>query len=332
MEKKATIIPVASGKGGVGKSIFAANLSIALANLGYPTIAIDLDLGGANLNTYLGLPNNYPSIGDYLKSGKVRFSDLLVRTRTPNLAFLPGDSKTPFLANLSYDQRHMLLQNIKNLKATYIVLDIGAGCEFSTLNFFGLAYKGIIVSTSETPSVMNMILFLKNFIFRVISSSIHSNPEVFKLLNSIFKHPKNDTPITVMYLLNSIARIDKRLAAYVQKICSMYRPRIIFNMADSPEELNISEKVLKTIKLGLAMDAEVFGCIFFDNSVRMASKQKKVLVSEYPKSIAAQNIRYIAECINKYWNIPPGKRGMDVMEHAKQMYDVWKDGKYKLVA
>ena len=41
-----TIIPIASGKGGVGKSIFSANLAIALARLGHPTVAVDLDLGG----------------------------------------------------------------------------------------------------------------------------------------------------------------------------------------------------------------------------------------------------------------------------------------------
>jgi flagellar biosynthesis protein FlhG len=75
-----TIIPVASGKGGVGKSLIAANLSMALARLGHETVAVDLDLGGSNLHSYFGLPNKFPGIGDYLKGGRSDLENLLIKT------------------------------------------------------------------------------------------------------------------------------------------------------------------------------------------------------------------------------------------------------------
>ena len=40
------IIPIASGKGGVGKSLVSANLAIALAQSGKRVVLVDLDLGG----------------------------------------------------------------------------------------------------------------------------------------------------------------------------------------------------------------------------------------------------------------------------------------------
>ena len=40
-----TIIPIASGKGGVGKSFIAANLAIAQAKLGKKVIVADLNFG-----------------------------------------------------------------------------------------------------------------------------------------------------------------------------------------------------------------------------------------------------------------------------------------------
>jgi len=43
MPAEATIIPISSGKGGVGKSLVTANLAVALAEKGYDTVAIDLD-------------------------------------------------------------------------------------------------------------------------------------------------------------------------------------------------------------------------------------------------------------------------------------------------
>jgi len=39
------VIPIASGKGGVGKSLVAANLSIAFAQAGKRVILADLDFG-----------------------------------------------------------------------------------------------------------------------------------------------------------------------------------------------------------------------------------------------------------------------------------------------
>ena len=49
------IIAVGGGKGGVGKSVLAANLGIYLAQLGKHVVLLDADLGGANLHTFLGV-------------------------------------------------------------------------------------------------------------------------------------------------------------------------------------------------------------------------------------------------------------------------------------
>ena len=47
------IIPVASGKGGVGKSLLSANLAIALGQAGKRVLLVDLDLGASNLHLVL---------------------------------------------------------------------------------------------------------------------------------------------------------------------------------------------------------------------------------------------------------------------------------------
>ena len=62
---------IAGGKGGVGKSLVTANVSICLALMGYKVSSVDLDLGGANLHTCLGVPIPEKTLSDYL-SKKVR--------------------------------------------------------------------------------------------------------------------------------------------------------------------------------------------------------------------------------------------------------------------
>jgi len=63
MAEPTTIIPVAGGKGGVGKSFVTGNLAVALARRGHRTIAVDPDLGNSNLHSLLVLENRYPGWG-----------------------------------------------------------------------------------------------------------------------------------------------------------------------------------------------------------------------------------------------------------------------------
>ncbi len=68
------------------------------------------------------------------------------------------------MADISYAQRQILLGELKQIPARYVLLDLGSGSTFNILNFYGIVHKGIIVTTSEVPSIMNFLAFLRNFI------------------------------------------------------------------------------------------------------------------------------------------------------------------------
>lgn len=98
----AKIIPVASGKGGVGKSFFVANLAVILSEMNQKVIAADLDLGGSNLHTMLGIKNDMIGLGQFINDKNVTFNDIIHETDYPNLSFIPGDSLYVGTANLPY--------------------------------------------------------------------------------------------------------------------------------------------------------------------------------------------------------------------------------------
>ncbi len=320
MSIQTKIIPVASGKGGVGKSIFAASLSIALARRGYSTVAVDLDLGGSNLYTCLGLPNTRPGIGDYLKAGNLKFKDLLTDTGIPNLQFIAGDGRTPFMANISYDQRLLLIRELKKISAHYLILDLGAGSIFNTLSFFGLSYKSMIITNFETPSVMNFIMFLRNFMFRLISSVVRHNRKVLNMLIEAFQQPMTSAPITVNAIIGKIAAVDLTLAEEVKKTCEKYTPRIIFNMGDHPDDLKILKKLDASLKQGLSVQTEYFGFIFYDDTVRLSAKKREVLMSCYPQSVAAQNIERIASRVINNWDRTIENSADRLVAEVKELY------------
>lgn len=324
MAIKTTIIPIASGKGGVGKSFLTANLSIAIAKLGYSTAVVDLDLGGSNLYTYLGIPNKYPGIGDYLKGKKVRFSDLLVRTETSNLKYIPGDGRTPFMADISYAQRQILLGELKRIPARYVLLDLGSGSTFNTLNFYGIAHKGIIVTTSEVPSIMNFLAFLRNFMFYIILKAVSHNKEVLKILITAFRQPIKSKPLSVKSLLNKISDIDSNLAIKAHDLCRNYRPRIIVNMGDSFDELKVLRRIEDILKRRLSIEADYFGFIYYDDVVRRSVQNSKILFSRYPECIASKSIKHVARRITKIWDQPVENSLVRLFEDTKRKHVLWK--------
>ena len=85
------ILPIASGKGGVGKSLLSANLAIALGQAGKKVVLADLDLGASNLHLAIGQTIKNNSIGTYL-TDKTQFKDIIEPTEYENVSFIAGDS------------------------------------------------------------------------------------------------------------------------------------------------------------------------------------------------------------------------------------------------
>lgn len=320
MEASATIIPIAAGKGGVGKSFLTSNLAIALAQQGHRTIAVDMDLGGSNLHSFLGMPNRHPGIGDYLQAKSGALDSLLVPTEIDNLTFLPGDGKTPFMANIPFAQKMKLIAHIKKLPAAYILLDLGAGSTFNTLDFFSISKKGIVVTTPEPPAIMNMLVFLKNFLLRSISRSLSRNHALRNFLRELNKRPMEGQMSSIRSLRDEIAAEDPEAAKTITEVYENCSPRIIFNLGEHPDELKVTDQISKRLETVLSLAAEYFGFIFHDPSVRLSVREQKALLTNWPECEAAENIYRIARRVDKYWKVPVQNSAALLEETVREFY------------
>ena len=78
------VVAVASGKGGAGKSLLAANVGIFLATLGKRVVIVDAALGTPNLHVFAGVPRRFPGIRWVLERALRRVDLLSVITgRSP---------------------------------------------------------------------------------------------------------------------------------------------------------------------------------------------------------------------------------------------------------
>jgi len=302
MDNTPTVIPIASGKGGVGKSFLAANIGIALAQSGYRTVVIDLDLGGSILHLFLGLQNRYPGIGDFLKTDDTDLERLLVPTEISNLMFLPGDGKMPFMANITHVQKEKLISRVQMLPADYILLDLSTGTTYNTLDFFNSAHPGMIVTTPEPASVMRLLSFLKAAVLRKIDRMAARNIPVRTLLNDWYYKPIDRQFPAIDTLLDSIARIDPEAEKAIREFLGRFRPRVVFNNAEHPEEMSLATQISKNLFEKLSIEVDYFGFVYHDPNAKHAVKNRTPYLLFAEDRPEAESIVRIAERISGYYD------------------------------
>ena len=147
-----TVIGIASGKGGVGKSTVAVNLGLAFATLGKRTLLLDADLGLANAQILMGLDAPY-DIGDVV-SGRKNIRDVVVKG-SENFELIPGASGNAALANISPIAASNLIDSVKSELNTVevLIIDCAAGLAESNLAFLDCCSMKIIVVQDEPASI-----------------------------------------------------------------------------------------------------------------------------------------------------------------------------------
>jgi flagellar biosynthesis protein FlhG len=291
---KRKIIPIASGKGGVGKTVLAANLALALAKSGKSTVVVDLDLGGSNLHTCLGMKNTHPGIGNFLSDGAMRFSDIVQKTPYDNLRFVAGDVLVSCVADVQFSQRRRLITNILELDADYVLIDLGSGTGSGVLDYFLISNSGFIVTTTQIVSILNAYGFLKNLVFRFLSRALASHKVASSYLKKIVKERRPDSAPSCQEIIEEIQGRDRETGEKIRMYLSVLKPKLIVNMVRSPEELGIVEKLRDTVQKNLMIEIECMGIVFYDPQVEKSFAEYTPLLASGGDALAAKEIERIA--------------------------------------
>jgi len=158
--KGCTTYAVASGKGGVGKTVLAVNLALALSAQGKKVILVDADLGTADVAVFLRLDSKY-NLADVV-CGERDIAETL--TQGPQgIEVVPGGSGTVELASLSEWQFGKLLTSLAYLErlAEVMIIDTGAGVSQNVTNFLLTADNIIVVTTPEPPALLDAYALVK---------------------------------------------------------------------------------------------------------------------------------------------------------------------------
>jgi len=293
------IIPVASGKGGVGKSLVSANLGVAFSQAGQRVILADLDLGASNLHLVLGHQSPKTGIGVFLNDIRSEFRDVIVDTDVRGLRFIPGDTEIPGTANLKPFQLKALVSRLLSLKddADILILDLGAGTHQSILDFFLLSGQGIVVSAPIVTAILNAYVFLKNTVFRLMFTAFGKGSPAAVYLEKARKDGSGHQKLYIPKMLPEIKRIDPDSYNKFMKRIDHFHPRLIMNMIDDPKDADVAMKIRRSCEEYLDLKIEHLGIIYRDSFQDTALSSRLPIVLYKPQSVLSQAIYRIADKI-----------------------------------
>ncbi|CAK7049696.1 MAG: Flagellum site-determining protein YlxH [Desulfovibrio sp.] len=154
-------IAVVSGKGGVGKTNIALNLSYALYRAKQKVLLMDCDLGLANLDVLLGIAPK-TSI-EQVMLGEAEFKDATVSIEPGGFSLLPASSGVDVLGEEASPMQTDFLRQLNNYAAgyEYLILDVGAGITDSVQSFAARAAVRLVIVTPEPTSLTDAYALIK---------------------------------------------------------------------------------------------------------------------------------------------------------------------------
>lgn len=284
---KVKVWAVGGGKGGVGKSLFTANISICLSLMGHRVIGIDLDLGGANLHTCLGCPIPDRTLSDYLNKKLPNLNELVTQTSIDNLGLISGAQDHVGITNLKQVEKSRLLSKLHELDADYVILDLGAGTSINTLDFFISANQGILVTLPEPTSIENTYRFIKSVYHRKLKMTedfLEIGPLIDQVVNA--KLADRSTPSQLVEKIVTFnPDMGSKLKAEIGKFC----PKLVLNQVRTQTDIDIGPSMRIICRKYFGIDLGFLGHLEYDATVWQSVKKRRPLLMEFPNSALVSN-------------------------------------------
>ncbi|MCK4837027.1 MAG: AAA family ATPase, partial [Candidatus Aminicenantes bacterium] len=293
------IIPVASGKGGVGKTTLALNLALALSRR-YKTVLIDLDAGTSSLRNFLEMKINQ-DIYHFLKKD-VPIEKCLVpldRSLDPEQQFAGFRmiaSPKNFISeivNLDGPLKMKLARGINQLQADYVIMDIKAGLDSHVLEFLPINNTGILIFTPQMKAAISTAVELVRAILlrvcRICLSQKASRmtfrdilrEKDFQVLNSLIDRLEDSYNRRIKNFDDFFLEVEKRfpysvIISQLKQFITRFRVYFVLNQFNGVEES--AENIIKPFmeKLNQMVSSDIMitnlGWVIFDEEIRRSSE------------------------------------------------------------
>ncbi len=292
-EPGARVIALGGGKGGVGKTFLAANLAASLAEHGLAVAAVDTDLEGANLHTWLGVPSPRASLADFSAGRESDPAKLLLETAVPGVALIAATHAHLDSAQPTGARRIELLKALRRLPADVVVVDCGAGAHRAVVDYFLSGDEGVLVLHAEPTSVENAYGFLRAAFYRRMQLAMMESDVRDRIREAMDQ--RNERGIrTPLDLLREVQGLDLEEGERFLAAMRSLRPHIVVNEVQTAEDVKLGFSVRSVCRKYFGVEAEYAGYVNRDTAVAKSMQKRRPVVVTHPRSDAAVYLRRIA--------------------------------------
>lgn len=189
--KKAKVLAITSGKGGVGKTNFAINLAISIKRLGHKVLVLDADLGLANVEILTGTNAKYTILDLIL--GRKSINEIIIHG-PEEIKLISGGSGLEELSVMDEENINRLIEELERLESSidFIIIDTGAGISDLVTKFVMAADEVIVVTTPDPTSIMDAYTMIKTLInngyeskLNVVTNMVNNKGEAITTFNKL---------------------------------------------------------------------------------------------------------------------------------------------------
>lgn len=306
-----TLISVASGKGGVGKSVVSANLALALAKGGKQVILADLDVGGADAHIMFGELNPSATLTDFLDKRVGRLDEVAIPVLIhPNLRLIAGTGDTLATANMAYARKKRLMKQFRDLVTDIVVLDIGAGTNLHALDFFLMADIHLAVATPEPTSVLDLYRFIKLAAIRRVLACFLARSPMSEILSN-----RDFTSVEEVMEIAGASDAEGRDAAAA--VLQSFRPGLIINRVFDSPQVNVLY-LRKILHQYVGGDLTLLGEIPDDPAVSQAVRKFLPVIEAAPESPAAKGLLAVSLAVEQLVSASADKSKAEAKQPEKK--------------
>ncbi|MDD9952294.1 MAG: AAA family ATPase [Zetaproteobacteria bacterium] len=307
------IVAVGGGKGGAGKSLLSANLGAQLANAGRKVLLIDLDLGAANLHTYFGIGIPNKNLAQFLVYQNIPFRSIQLPSGIDGLQIICGgrDESWADMGEFGFGSFSLLWDALLGAECgefDVVLLDLGAGIQKYTIDFFTSAHLGIVTVLPEATSIENSYSFLKATLIRLIENSglrSSSCAAADEVRQQLFHSGSSLGKGGYLRKLESLRATYPELVDHLLSALKGRNLGLVVNQVRSQRDIDVGQSMVSVTRSYFGFDALYLGHLNYDDAAWKSLRNNRLLTVDFPYSLLARRIYEISRTVDTTVGLAP---------------------------
>jgi flagellar biosynthesis protein FlhG len=186
-----------------------------------------------------------------------------------------------------------IIRAIWQLPSDYVVLDLGAGTSYNTLDFFLASHQGLSIFTPEPTSIQNTVQFIKAVYLRKLKHILKQD-SFATIVKEVACESDDGVVRSPLDIVDTVMKRDPAKAKLLQKELTKLRFKLILNQYRRNLDETFGNKIEKVFNRHFYSQFQFLGNIAYNERVYESIIARKIFSDKYPYTPTSTDLKNIA--------------------------------------